>query len=142
MRGWVSGRAGPAAGEPANGREHLSEFRSGAENTAAENALIDYVVQNILIGTFPNNPNCYYILAGVPTVINLPASIAGLVSAVTANVTSNAQVDLKSYFGTTDIYGIAYHNTTADPLATHGRSKYRARSPRIPPAALRRSAPL
>lgn len=85
------------------------------KNTAAENALINYVVQNVLIATFPNNPNFYYTQAGVPTAVNLPASIAGVVAIVAANVPSDPQVDLKGYFGGYDIYGIAYHATTADP---------------------------
>jgi autotransporter-associated beta strand protein len=85
------------------------------KNTAAENALLAYVNQNILIGTFPANPYFYYTQAGVPTAVNLPASIANMLSIVTANVTSNPQLDLKDFFGAADIYGIAYNATTADP---------------------------
>ena len=47
---------------------------SAARRTlAAENALIDYAPQSILIGAFPNNPNFYFSAAGIPTAPTLPA---------------------------------------------------------------------
>jgi outer membrane autotransporter protein len=89
---------------------------------AAENALIDYAPQSILIGAFPNNPNFYFSAAGVPTAPALPTSVATAVSSVTNNMATGANSgDLKSYFGQINVYGDAYGNSSigpngADPL--------------------------
>ncbi|MGO9005201.1 MAG: autotransporter domain-containing protein [Beijerinckiaceae bacterium] len=84
---------------------------------AAENSLIDFAPQSILIGAFPNNPNFYFSAAGVPSATTpVPPLVANAVSSVTDNLASGPVTgDLKSYFGQIDIYGIAYRNTTADP---------------------------
>ncbi len=84
---------------------------------AAENALIDYAPQSILIGAFANNPNFYFSAAGIPTAPALSTSVATAVNSVTQNMATGANSgDLKNYFGHIDIYGIAYGATTADPL--------------------------
>lgn len=84
---------------------------------AAENSLIDYTPESILIGAFPNNPNFYFSAAGVPSAMTpIPASVTTAVNSVLANVaTGGTTGGLKTYFGLFDIYGIAYGNTTADP---------------------------
>ena len=47
--------------------EEIYAGASAARRTlAAENALIDYAPQSILIGAFPNNPNFYFSAAGSP----------------------------------------------------------------------------
>ena len=98
------------------------EIYAGASATrrtlAAENALVDQAPQSILIGAFPNNPNFYFNADGVPTTSTpIPSSVTTAVTSVTNNIATGANSgDLKSYFGLSDVYGIAYGNTTADTL--------------------------
>ena len=84
---------------------------------AAQNSLIDYTPESILIGAFPNNPNFYFSAAGVPSATtSVPASVTTAVNSVLGNMaTGGTTGDLKTVFGLFDIYGIAYGNTTADP---------------------------
>ena len=97
--------------------EEIYAGASAARRTlAAENALITYAPQSILIGAFPNNPNFYFSAAGVPTAPTLPTAIASAVTSVTNNMATGATTgDLKSYFGQIDVYGVAYDAPTADP---------------------------
>ncbi len=90
---------------------------SAARRTlAAENALIVYAPQSILIGAFPNNPNFYFSPAGIPTAPTLPTPVTAAVTSVTNNMATGATTgDLKNYFGQIDVYGVAYNATTADP---------------------------
>ena len=54
---------------------------SAARRTlAAENALINYAPQSILIGAFPNNPNFYFSAAGIPTAPTLPTPVTAAVT--------------------------------------------------------------
>jgi len=102
--------------------ENIYLYSSSAQKIqAAEDSLIDYVPQNILIGTFPNNTNFSYV-NNVPTAANLPSVLYALPYAVDSSVpdptnpANDAQLDLKDYFGKYyDTYGQAYGNTTADP---------------------------
>jgi subtilase-type serine protease len=77
---------------------------------AAENSLIAYAPQSILIGAFPNNPGFYFSAAGIPTSTTpVPASVTAAVSSLTNNLASGAvNGDLKYYFGQYDVYGNAY----------------------------------
>ena len=91
---------------------------SAARRTlAAENALITYAPQSILIGAFPNNPNFYFNAAGIATTSTpIPSSVTTAVTSVTNNMATGATTgDLKTYFGQIDVYGVAYNATTADP---------------------------
>ena len=99
--------------------EEIYASASPARRTlAAENALIDQAPQSILIGAFPNNPNFYFNADGVPTTSTpIPLWVTTAVTSVTNNMATGANSgDLKSYFGLSDVYGIAYGNTTADTL--------------------------
>jgi outer membrane autotransporter protein len=90
---------------------------SAARRTlAAENALIAYAPQSILIGAFPNNSNFYFSAAGVATAPTLPTPVTAAVTSVTNNMATGATTgDLKNYFGQIDVYGVAYNAATADP---------------------------
>ncbi len=80
---------------------------------AAENSLIDYTPESILIGAFPNNPNFYFSAAGVPSATTpVPTPVTNAVNSVLGNMaTGGTTGDLKTYFGQINIYGIAYSNT-------------------------------
>jgi subtilase-type serine protease len=75
---------------------------------AAENSLIEFAPNSILIGAFPNNPNFFFSAAGIPSATAaVPASVTAAVTSVTDNLASGAvNGDLKSHFGTIDPYGI------------------------------------
>jgi outer membrane autotransporter protein len=93
---------------------------SAARRTlAAENALINYAPQSILIGAFPNNPNFDFSVAGIPTAPTLPTQVTAAVSSVTDNMATGANSgDLKSYFGHINVYGDAYGNSSIGPYGT------------------------
>ena len=97
--------------------EEIYADASPARRTlAAENALIAYAPQSILIGAFPDNPNFYFSPTGVATAPTLPSSVTAAVKSVTDNMATGATTgDLKTYFGQIDVYGVAYNATTADP---------------------------
>jgi outer membrane autotransporter protein len=84
---------------------------------AAENALITYAPQSILIGAFPNNPNFYFSAAGVPTAtISIPSNVTSAANSVLGNLATGANSgDLKSYFGQINVYGDAYGNSSIGP---------------------------
>src|ERR1035437_3329004 len=79
--------------------------RSSEGMLAAENSLIEYAANSILIGAFPNNPNFYFSAAGIPSATTpVPTSVTTAVSTVTNNLASGAVTgDLKNYFGQIDI---------------------------------------
>ena len=93
---------------------------SAARRTlAAENALVSYASQSILIGAFPNNPNFNFSPAGIPIAPTLPPTVASAVSSVTNNMATGANSgDLKSYFGQINVYGDAYGNSSIGPYGT------------------------
>ena len=97
--------------------EEIYAGASAARRTlAAENALITYAPQSILIRAFPNNPNFYFSATGIATAPTLPTPVTAAVTSVTNNMATGATTgDLKTYFGQIDVYGIAYNATTADP---------------------------
>ena len=91
---------------------------SAARRTlAAENALIAYAPQSILIGAFPNNPNFYFTAAGVPTAtISIPSNVTSAVSSVLGEMATGANSgDLKSYFGQINVYGDVYGKSSIGP---------------------------
>ena len=65
----LNSRAGLAALEAnMQTEEAIYAGASAARRTlAAENALVSYASQSILIGAFPNNPNFYFSPTGIPT---------------------------------------------------------------------------
>ena len=74
---------------------------------AAENSLIEYVPQNILILAFGLTTNLTY-TNNVPTATGLPLSVLNAVGLNTVGSISGNVQDSKDYFGGFDIYGSQY----------------------------------
>jgi len=73
---------------------------------AAEDALITYVPQNILIHAFPTNPNFFHSAAGIPVTAGLPDHVTNAVQSIAF---TNIPLPLQEYLGLTfNIYGKAY----------------------------------